>query len=211
MKFPSSAFGFAAAVLISTVSVSVSGQEMSKEAKVDIKNVKVEAENTPQFQVQNVVDKRWRPKVWLSLDVTFDAKKAPAPGDTSPMIDMLEFRYYVGLNARDQAGKYVVLTATVNYLNITEKEPLHALIFAAPASLTRILQKPAFMTSDIKAIGVEVYKTGALAGWYSSAGTRWWESLDTFAVMEGILLPKAKTPFAPLWGDYDLETQKQGQ
>lgn len=180
-------------------------QEVSQEVKVDVRDIKVQAQNTPQFNVGNVVDKRWKPKVWLELDVEFEAKKATGLPDKSPVVDSLEFKVFVGLNKSNQEGKALVLTATVTYNNIIEKENQHALLFAAPAALARILEKSNFTTADVKATGVEIYKGGALAGWKSSNSQRWWAEMSNFAAIDGVLLPKNKTPFAPLWGDYDLE------
>lgn len=197
--------------LVGVVALSASaviGQEVSQEVKVDVRDIKVQAQNTPQFNVGNVVDKRWKPKVWLEVDVDFEAKKAANPQDKSPVIENLEFKFFVGLNKNNNEGKAVVLTATVTYNNITERENQHALVFASPAALARILEKTNFSTSDVKAVGVEIYKGGALAGWKSSNNQRWWGELANFAAIDGVLIPKNKTPFAPLWGDYDLEAAK---
>lgn len=188
----------------------VSGQsvELSKELKIDVKGVKAESQYTPQIPATNVNDKRWKPKNWLEIDVAFEAKKARVPGDTSTMVDSVDFKYFVALNKTDKDGKYVLLTANITYLNVIEKEAQHAMAFVSPAALERLLEKNTFSNADIKAVGVEIYRDGALAGWNSSAGGRFWEKLEGFAVSDGLLLPKAKTPFSPLWGDYDLESKQ---
>ncbi|MCE9518957.1 MAG: hypothetical protein K8R87_05260 [Verrucomicrobia bacterium] len=36
---------------------------------------------------------------------------------------------------------------------------------------------------------------------------KWWEDLSKFAVVDGEILPKLKTPFATLWGDYDVDVK----
>jgi hypothetical protein len=181
-------------------------QEASTEVRVAVKGVKVQAQNTPQFNVQNVVDKRWKPKVWLEIDVDFEAKKAPKEGDKSPVIDSLEFRYFIGLNKTAADGKAIVLTANITYKNIVEKDEQHALAFVAPSALTRVLEKTSFSNADVKAWGVEIYKGGAVAGFASSVGqNRWWAEIEKFSVVSDVLLSKPKTPFATLWGDYDLE------
>ncbi|MFZ4763626.1 MAG: Amuc_1102 family pilus-like protein [Roseimicrobium sp.] len=187
-----------------------SAQEVSKEVKVDVKKVEIGAQNTPQFTASNVKDKRWNPKVWLEVDVGFGLKKARVTGQNSPMVDSLDFKFYVVLNKTDKAGKRIMLTASVTYLNASEDDrESHAMVFASPAALARVLENPRFTAADITpvAYAVEVYKGGALAGGASSgAAGKWWES-DTVSAMDGVLLPKVKTPFAPLWGDYDLETK----
>lgn len=182
--------------------------EVSKELKVDIKGIKPEAQFTPQIAVGNVKDKRWKPKNWLELDVEFEAKKAKVAGDNSTMVDSVDIKYFVALNKTDKEGKIVLLTANITYLNIIEKESLHAMAFVSPAALERLLEKNSFSIADVKGVGVEIYRSGALAGWQASAGGRFWEKLDSFVVTDGSLVPKAKTPFAPLWGDYDLESKQ---
>jgi hypothetical protein len=196
------------AVVLSTDFARGQTVELSKELKVDVKGVKAESQYTPQIQATNVNDKRWKPKNWLEVDVAFEAKKAKTPGDTSNMVDSVDFKYFVALNKTDKDGKYVLLTANITYLNVIEKEAQHAMAFVSPAALERLLEKTTFSNADIKAVGVEIYRDGALAGWNSNAGGRFWEKLDGFAVTDGLLLPKVKTPFSVLWGDYDLESKQ---
>jgi hypothetical protein len=202
-----------AAVLALAISSSVCGQEASKEVQVDIKKVDAGSQNTPQFTAPNVKDKRWNPKLWLEVDVGFGVKKARVPGENNPMVDSLDFKYFVLLNKRDKAGKLTLLTASVSYLNANEDDrESHAMVFVSPAALARVLENPRFTQVDLTpvAIGIEVYKGGALAGGHSQGGPggKWWEKTENFNIVDGVLLPKAKTPFAPLWGDYDLETKQ---
>jgi hypothetical protein len=35
----------------------------------------------------------------------------------------------------------------------------------------------------------------------------WWEKTDGFSIMNGTVLSKAQTPFAILWGDYDVQVK----
>lgn len=195
-------------IMLSAGMVCGQGVEVSKELKVDIKGIKAESQYTPQIPATNVNDKRWKPKNWLEIDIAFEAKKARVPGDNSTMVDSVDFKYFVVLNKQDKEGKYVMLTANIVYLNVIEKETQHAMAFVSPAALERLLEKNTFSNADVKAVGVEVYRNGALTGWLSGAGGRFWEKLDGFAVTDGLLLPKAKTPFSVLWGDYDLESKQ---
>jgi len=193
-------------------------QEASKDYKVDIKSLKAAEQQTPQIQVTNVKDKVWKPKKWLEVDVDLDAKKlVKTPGELNPMMDEMEVKYFVGLNKTDKTGKAYVLTATVTYANVPAKgvsEKSHLLMFASPATMSRLLDKPDFSAqSDIKALGVEVYHGGQVCGFESSTGkggqARWWADLTKFSPVEGSLVPKSKTPFSVLWGDYDIETKPQ--
>ncbi|RBP45342.1 hypothetical protein DES53_103340 [Roseimicrobium gellanilyticum] len=200
-----------AAAFAAILPVSAQAQlEASKEVKVRVKGMNVDVQYTPQFSVPNVKDKRFRPKNWLELDVAFDADKAKVAGENNPMIDSLEFKFYVVLNVRNKEGKLTMLTANATFINIMEREESHVLMYVSPATLTNLLQKNTFTPADVSAFGVEVYKNGAAAGRHISTGaTPFWDKADNFVVVDGSLLPKAKTPFAPLWGDYDVEMKAQ--
>lgn len=194
-----------------------SAQEVSKDIKVDVKGLKSAEQQTPQIQASNVKDKVWRPKKWLEVDVDFEAKKMKTAADTSTIIDALEVKYFVALNKADKTGKFYAFTATVQYANVPARGAVdknHLLMFVSPSAMSRILEKADFSgQSDIKALGVEFYHGGELCGWDSSMGKtaagRWWADMTKFTALDGMLLPKSKTPFSVLWGDYDIETKAQ--
>ncbi len=124
-------------------------------------------------------------------------------------MDQLEFKYYVALNKMTKDGKYMLLTATIIYTNIPVKDKVHALAFVSPASRQRaLLDKSDFTIGDIKAVGVEVNYGGQLVGGKSTSA-KFWDNLDSFSLVDGVILPKLKTPFAPVWGDYDVDVKPQ--
>ncbi len=204
----------AVAALGAVILPTAHAQEKSLEAQVDFKRVEAKDQNTPQFQAPNVKDKRWNPKIWLEIDAGFGLKKGRVKGEPnpSPIVDALDFKYYVLLNKRDAQGKLTVLTASITYINLNDEErELHAMAFVSPAALGKVLANPKFTAPEItpQAVAIVVTKGGALCGFYNQGGPNgWWEKADNFNVIDGVLLPKNKTPFAPLWGDYDLETSK---
>ena len=194
----------------------VSGQEGKAAVKVEIKAAAPTIVQTPQFMAPNVGEKKWRPKGWLELDVDFVAKKAKTPGDPSTVIDSLEIKVFIGLAKPDAASKkFTVLTGTMNALNIAGHgvDHSHLLAFISPSALLRLTDNANFnANSDIKGVGVEINFGGVPVGYYSLPPTpypqRWWADLSKFNTVDGVLLPKVKTPFAPLWGDYDVEVKQ---
>jgi hypothetical protein len=62
-------------------------------------------------------------------------------------------------------------------------------------------------------LGAEAFYNGATVGLFTSPGGPppapgsygWWTNKDAPPVESGLLLPKHKTPFAPLWYDYYLD------
>jgi len=175
--------------------------------KVDIKAPKFNSIQTPQFQAGNVPDKNWRPKSWLEIDMEFDIKLPPAAGGRNGSLGSMTVHYYLAMNAQTKDGKRQVLKGSFNYVDIPASEKCHALAFASPATLRRVLEKDNFSPSDVAGWGVEVVVDGTVVAGDSSAGGKWWEKTESFAISENALLAKLDTPFSILWGDYDVQAK----
>ncbi len=188
--------------------VSANGQE-TPAAKIEIKDLKLEAQQTPQIQAANIVDKKWKPKTWLEVSMELEVKLPRDSGGRDGSLAAMEVKYYLALNQTTKEGKAIVLTGSVSYQNIPSGES-HTLAFVAPSVLKRLLQKDNGGKTDVKGFGVEVLVGGALLAGKSSTGSQWWLDPKTkapsemFAYEDGGVVSKAKTPFAPFWGDYDV-------
>lgn len=182
-------------------------QSVSQEVKVDIKNLQVQQNTTPEYQISLTKPKRVRYLDWMEVEVTFQVDKARVPGENNPIVDSLDFKFFIALNKLNKDGQNITLKGDATFINASEKADNVVLMFVSPSSLFRLLEKKGFTSADVKAYGIEVYHNGAVAGWKSSVGSsRWWvDGAASLQFVDGLLLPKAKTPFAPLWGDYDLE------
>lgn len=182
----------------------------ASQVRVDVKGVKLDQQNTPQIQALNLVDKRWKPKTWLEIEVAFDVKLARDVGGRKGSLDSMEVKYFIGLNQKDDSGKNIVLTGNVNYRDVPADSTSYGLAFVSPSTLKRVLMKDNGGKNDVVAYGIEVLVGGARVAHGSSSGGPWWFDTSTqglsdkFAFQDGTVLPKAKTPFAPFWGDYDL-------
>lgn len=173
--------------------------------KVDIKAPKVTSIPTPQFQAGNVPDKNWRPKSWLQIDMEFDIKLPQAAGGRNGSLASMTVNYYLAMNATTKDGKRQVIKGSFDYVDIPASEKCHALAFVSPATLRRILEKDIFVDSDVSGWGVEVIVDGQrIAGDGSPVKGPWWEDTKTMSINEGVMLPKKDTPYAILWGDYDV-------
>jgi hypothetical protein len=175
--------------------------------KVDLQKPKFNAIQTPQFQAGNVPDKNWRPKTWLEIDMEFDIKLPAAAGGRNGSLGSMTVHYYLAMSAQTKDGKRHVLKGSFNYLDIPASEKCHALAFASPATLRRVLEKENFTNSDVVGHGIEVVVDGTVVALESSLGGKWWEATDKFAISENALLPKLDTPFSILWGDYDVQAK----
>ncbi len=178
--------------------------------KVDIKDVKIDSIESPQFQASNLPAKSWRPKKWMQVDVHFKVTKAKTV-DPNPYVDALEFKYFISLNTTDPVSKkFILLTSTINYVNISSKDlQSHAMAFVSPAAISRLLGKADITVADVKGVGIEVSYGGQIVGGHAQPAGKWWEDLSKFTVIDGNLLPKNKTPYAPLWSDYDVDVKAQ--
>lgn len=192
-------------------SISALNAQVAPTVKVDVKDIKTQDQRTPQFQAAVTKEHIWRPKVWLEIDMELDVKKAKTATDNTTMVDALEVRFFIGLNGTDANKKNYVLTGTMTLQNIPTKagEHAHVLAFVSPSTLRRLLGESKQFNSavDIKAIAVEISHGGQIIGGYPIGQGKWWEDLSKFAVVDGEILPKLKTPFATLWGDYDVDVK----
>jgi hypothetical protein len=180
--------------------------------KLSVSKVNLEAQNTPQIQAANIVDKRWKPKTWLELDTEFDIKLPRTEGGEKGTYPALEFKYYLVLNASAKDGKRIMLTGTVNYQNIPADDKCHALAFVSPAVLKRALMKdqPA-SKADVVAFAVEIVAEGQVVGGKAEGpgAGKWWEDATKFSTIDGAVTGKDKTPFNVFWGDYDVVPQSK--
>jgi hypothetical protein len=201
-----------AAALASGMGVA-SAQTAAPAIKVDVKKLVLEQQLTPQFQALGVTEKRWRPKTWIELDVELKIKLPRSEGGADASASALEIRYYIGTAGKNKEGKTVVLTGNITYQNIPADGESHALAYVSPSALQRALMKENGNKADTPAYGVDIYYNGQPVATQSSNGGRWWvkagttenntENLD----FQDAVIPKAKTPFNILWGDYDLQVE----
>ena len=177
--------------------------------KVDIKKVVVAEQGTPDVAAGNVTPKRWRPKKWLELDVEFDIKVPQDAGGRNGTYGALQLNVYLALQHTTKDGKREVIRGTLNLSNIPAGEPCHALAYVSPASLRAIFQKDNVLaTSDVQGWGIEFIADGQTIVADSSLGKQaWWSKAENFSFIEGVLLAKSESPFALLFGDYDVQAK----
>ncbi|MDB6140190.1 MAG: hypothetical protein JWO94_3262 [Verrucomicrobiaceae bacterium] len=189
---------FAAAVI---------GQDAKPEIKISQVDVRIDQQFTPQIQATNVVDKRWKPKQWLEIQVDLKAAIARSLGGREGTYPAIEVKYYLALaGVKTKDNKQVVMTGTISYKDVANGEN-HTLGFITPATMKRLLQKETGGKGDISVFGVEITAGGDVVGGKSSTGSKFWEAADKIS-FEDAVISKEKTPFAPFWGDFDLAASK---
>jgi hypothetical protein len=192
--------------------ISTAQESPSKKAlRIEFKDVKLESQPTPQIEARNIVDKRWKPKTWLEVDVDFEIK-LPTTEGREATYPALTVNYFMVLNATTKSGNHPMLKGSVTYSNVPGHEKVHALAFISPATLKAALRKENGNKGDVMAYYVEI--VGGEEKAFKSNGpgaNKWWEDPEKskLEVIDGAILGKDKTPFAPFWGDYDLTPQSK--
>ncbi len=159
-----------------------------------IKRVDLSMALTPQYST-NPTFKQSRSANWLVIDVTFEAR----PEFTEELV----FNYYVAFKGNDPDVRGKVFVGRVHHINIPKGTELHSAAFMSPRTLARLVKGKPFNISDIDMVTVTITKPG-IAAPISAKGTsaftpNWWAS---FQAVEGAVLNKNETPFAPLAWDY---------
>lgn len=193
-------------------------QDANKQIRVKVKDSKLDQQMTPDYKPAGVTEKRWRPKQWLELDTELDVDLATDLGGKDGVFPALEVKYFVGVNAKNKEGKNIVLTGTITYENVPASKSgdnSHALAYITPSALKLALKKENGGKADVVAYGFEIHAGGLLLdnGVFSNKGAAWWVDKDKqpdgarFEFQGGSVIPKNRTPFAPLWADYDLQSK----
>ena len=183
-------------------------QDASKEIRVKKLKVVVAPQMTPGLQAQFVTEKRWKPKTWIEIDSEFDVDIARTLGGDDAAYGALEFEYYLATTARSKDGKVIVLAGKISYTSIPAGEN-HALAYVSPANLRRALKKDDGGKNDIIASAVVVTAGGQPMAVENTQNGKWWEDTAKFELLSDTVVAKNKTPFAPLWGDYDVQTDSK--
>lgn len=179
--------------------------------KVDMKRVVPGEQGTPDFSAGNVNMKRWRPKKWFELDAEFEIKVPQDAGGRNGSFSGLQANVYLVFNAQTKDGKYEAAKATLTLTSVPASESCHVLAYVSPSDLRAILQRDTFTASDIRGWGIEFVANGQrLEGDGNpkpTAGNIWWEKTENLAFRDGVIKAKSETPFAILFGDYDVEAK----
>lgn len=139
-------------------------------------------------------------KDFVELEVSFDWQ----PKSKDPQfLDDLTVNYYVLLNNKSKEfPKGALLTGSVTHTAIPQAKGLNSVMYVSPRTLERFFdgKAPTTLGSAIVDVGVTITKQGQLVAEKSWKGKgQWWSNLQQ---VNGYVLNKSETPFAPLAWDY---------
>ncbi len=141
---------------------------------------------TPQFTYtgaqQYTPNQRER---WLEVEVEF----AAAPEFT----DELTFKYYILVNGK-------MLTGEVTHVSVAAGRDNRSVMYVSPRTLSRIMGGKPMSPNSIQNVAVQIVQQGAVKSESSleRAAANWFTALPQ---VNGAVLNKNETPFAPLYWD----------
>ncbi len=157
---------------------------------------------TPEYSINYGPKNKKVPKNkdFIELEVSFDWQpKAKLP----QFLDDLTLNYYVLLNNKSKEyPKGTLLIGSVTHTAIPQAKGMNSVMYISPRTLERFFdgKAPGTVSSAIVDVGVTITKQGQLVAEKSWKGKgQWWSSLEQ---VNGYVLNKNETPFAPLAWDY---------
>jgi len=187
----------------------LSAQKAEVKHRVEVKEVKVEVQQTPLFQVTGPKEKRIDPKYWIEIEAELEVETKEGRG-VVPFISELQATWYAVI--KDEVGEKrepVLLKGRSEYRMVrTAGGEAFLSAYIEPNVLERLTGKERPSESDLLAFAVVVSGTDiATEGKFAkelfkSEGEKgkWWENWKR-EIKEDFIVPKSTTPFAPLWAD----------
>lgn len=122
---------------------------------------------------------------WLEVEVEFAA--------TPAWTDELTMKYFILLNGK-------LLTGEVTHVNVPADRELRSVMYVAPRTLARFAGNRPLTLSTVQNVAVQLLQGGAVKSEASleRAAPRWYAATPP---INGLVLNKNETPFAPLYWD----------
>ena len=180
MKIPTLLF----IVLIAVVSSAIFGQ--GRPGDFRITKITKNLVSNPQFAYTGAQQYRSdQNERWLEVETEF----AAGPEFT----DELTFKYFILINGS-------VLTGEVTHANIRGGRENRSVMYVPPEALAQVLNNRPVTVASIQNIAVQIVQQGAVKDELSlmRAAAQWY---TTVPALNGLVLNKSETPFAPLYWD----------
>lgn len=169
--------------VITLLAAAVAG--FAQQGNYEIVKISPAVIRTPIYNFQGDQRRTGQSEQWLEVEVQFMAK----PDWTED----LTFKYYILLGTK-------LLVGEVTHINIPKGRDLNSVMYVPPRNLLRIFEGKPLTTASIVNVGVQMLNKGQLVAEKSfkpSTGP-WWQTMQQ---VNGLVLNKNETPFAPLYWD----------
>jgi len=185
--------------------------------KVVIKSIETEIQQTPEFQVNGIKDKKFNPRHWLEIEAELEVQTTNDKGEIDPkgFIPEITANWFVIIKDKE-SGKPVMLTGKVTFREIrTKDKKAHVSAYISPDTLEKLTGENKPSDKDIEGVALVISGPGILSkedehikGLQKATAhedKKWWLG-SQYKTVDGAVLAKSKTPFAPLWTDrYPVE------
>lgn len=150
---------------------------------VKIEKIEPAAIKTPEYNVTGGPQKRSTIGTWLEVEVEFETKGGEA--------DELMFNYYVAVENK-------LIVGSVTHVAIPEGKKHYSVCYIAPRSLEKLTGGKPLTSASIQNVWVTVSRSGQVLDKASAPKKM---ELPNLPQLQGMILNKSETPFAPLFFD----------
>jgi len=197
---PSALIGLSTALLLQTATPNAAAQAgINQEFKID--EITPSFVNTPDYNLGSGPSKRTQSAEWLEVEVEFSWEPSQQP--EIPYVDELTIKYYILLNNKSKEyPQGALLVGEVTHVNVPVGKERRSVMYVSPRTLERFFggRAPNTVNQAIQAVGIEITGRGQIVAQNATKGNEpWWQTLQQ---IQGEVLDKNNSPFAPLFWDY---------
>lgn len=153
-------------------------------------------------------NKSFKPKDWLEIEAKLKVSLSPEP--RSKTCDKITVKWYVAVKNPDKVGTMLLLTKTIEHVNVPLDQDIYCSVYLSPASIKRITGLDKGAKHSVEYVGYEVLINGEKMASDTNKGSAgeggkvaWWNAQsDKISRSEAVpLLNKTETPFSTMWWD----------
>jgi hypothetical protein len=159
-------------------------------------------DNLPSPEFAGVKNKSFKPLNWLEIEARLNIILSPMP--LSKTCEKVSIKWYVAVKNPEKPKGFLLLTKTIDHVNVPLGEDVYCSIFLSPASLRRISGTDNAGKNAVELVGYEVLINGEkVAQGTNKSKPGWWNTAsESISRSETVpLLSKSETPFRDMWWD----------
>lgn len=194
---PRTTVSIAAASIFAALSI---GSAFGQAAKVV--GEKPAFDDLPSPEFSGGKQKSFKPGDWLEMEAKLKISLSPEP--PSKTCEKVTVKWYIAVKNPDKAGTFLLLTKTVEHVNVPLDQEVYCSSYLSPASIKRLTGSDKGGKNAVEFVGYEVLVNGEKKVEETNKGRPgWWNAAsDKISRSESVpLLTKADTPFANMWWD----------
>jgi len=168
--------------------------------------IKGESQQAPEYQISGPRDKSTKTRYWIEIEAEVEVQTT----DPSGFIPSLEAKWYAVVmdNSKKPSAVPVRLIGTSRYKNINAKDGnIFLSAYIEPDTIERLTGQKKPRENDIEGYALVLSGPGIVTEGKHGKGltkataekeSNWWETWNR-VTLEKMIVPKSRTPFAPLW------------